>query len=81
MPLNNDAPIQQGALLENNRFHNIWVKWFSIISKATRYIRSDGSIEAVSLADADAADNSIYYSTDAGKLVYKDSSSVVNNLY
>lgn len=31
--------------------------------------------------DASAPDNSIYYSTDAGKLVYKDSGGTVNNLH
>jgi len=34
-----------------------------------------------SLADANAPNNSIYYSTTASKLVYKNSAGVVNNLY
>ena len=34
-----------------------------------------------SLADADAPNNSIYYSTTASKLVYKNAAGVVNNLY
>ncbi len=34
-----------------------------------------------SFADADAPNNSIYFSTDAGVLVYKDDAAVVNNLY
>lgn len=33
------------------------------------------------LADSKTPNNSIYFSTDAGKLVYKDSASVVHNLY
>ena len=35
----------------------------------------------VALADASAPNNSIYYSTTATKLVYKDAGGVVNNLY
>ena len=80
MPLNN-PPIQEPMLLSNDLPVNIWTKWFGVISRAAKYIRADGSLEPVSLADADAADNSIYYSTDQSKLVYKDSSSVVNDLY
>lgn len=80
MPFNN-APIQQPVLLNNNNHTNIWVKWFALISRAVRYIREDGSLEPVSLADADAQNNSIYYSTDQSKLVFKDSGGVVNDLY
>lgn len=35
----------------------------------------------LSMADSAAAVNTIYYSTDAGKLVYKDAGGVVNALY
>lgn len=38
-------------------------------------------IHPVSSSDASAPNNSIYYSTTASKLVYKNSSGVVNNLY
>jgi len=41
----------------------------------------NGCINPVSIADATAANNSIYYSTDATKLVYKDSGGTVNSLY
>lgn len=34
-----------------------------------------------SMADGSAANNTIYYSTTAGKLVYKDAGGTVNNLY
>lgn len=44
-------------------------------------IRSDNSFRAPQLADAAAANNSIYYSTDASKLVFKDGGGTVNNLY
>lgn len=38
-------------------------------------------IQPASIADASAPNNSIYYSTTASKLVYKDSGGVVNALY
>lgn len=44
-------------------------------------LRNDGTIAPVSMADSSAANNSIYYSTTQSKLVYKDSSGTVNNLY
>lgn len=44
-------------------------------------IRSNGAIMPATLADADAANNSIYYSSTASRLVYKDGAGVVNNLY
>lgn len=80
MPLNN-APIQQNLVLSNGRPDSIWARWFDLISRAVANVREDNSIEPVSLADADAVNNSIYYSTDQSKLVYKDSAGVVNDLY
>lgn len=44
-------------------------------------IKKDGSWQPPSIADASASNNSLYYSTTQNKLVYKDSSGVVNNLY
>jgi hypothetical protein len=44
-------------------------------------IKPDGSIQPASLADSAATNNSIYYSTTASKLVYKDAAGTVNNLY
>lgn len=44
-------------------------------------IRNNGAIMPATLADADAANNSIYYSSTASRLVYKDGAGVVNNLY
>lgn len=40
-----------------------------------------GAFHPPTLADSAAQNNSIYYSSTANKLVYKDSSGVVNNLY
>ncbi len=44
-------------------------------------IAMGGGVTPASLADSSAANSTIYYSTDAGKLVFKDSGGVVNNLY
>ena len=41
----------------------------------------NGQFLPISSADADAPLNSIYYSTDSSKLVYKDSGGTVNDLY
>jgi hypothetical protein len=40
-----------------------------------------GTIHPASLADTAAQNNSIYFSTDAERLVYKDNGGVVNSLY
>ena len=44
-------------------------------------IRGDGTIEPRIIADADAANNSIYYSTTQAKLVFKDNAGAVQDLY
>ena len=44
-------------------------------------IDKDGFLKPISSADASAPNNSIYYSTDAAKLVYKDSGGTPNALY
>ena len=44
-------------------------------------VRGSGTIRPAQLADGSAENDSIYYSTTAGKLVYKDSAGTVNNLY
>lgn len=41
----------------------------------------NGYFLPISSADIDAPVNSIYYSTDSSKLVYKDSLGTVNDLY
>jgi hypothetical protein len=46
-----------------------------------RSVAATKDIRPASQADADASNNSIYYSTDAAKLVYKDGAGVVNALY
>jgi hypothetical protein len=44
-------------------------------------IRNNGAFQPASMADGSAANNSMYFSTTASRLVYKDASGVVNNLY
>jgi hypothetical protein len=50
-------------------------------SSSTNIITSSGYFLPITSSDASAPNNSIYYSTDATKLVYKDSGGIVNNLY
>ncbi len=50
------------------------LKWVNGIFNA------DNSIKLQSLADTAANNNSVYYSTTAGKVVWKDSVGVVHNL-
>lgn len=66
------APVQ-GSDITITNLYALWVK--GGISKF------DGAICPPSLSNASAPNNSLYYSTDASKLVYKDSGGTVNNLY
>jgi len=47
----------------------------------TTRLDQNGFFHPVSSADASAPVNSVYYSTNQAKLVYKDSGGVVNDLY
>ncbi len=44
-------------------------------------VAANGAFTPASLANSAAANGTLYYSTDAGKLVYKDSGGTVNNHY
>ena len=44
-------------------------------------LKIDGVIEFLGIADAAAPNSTLYYSTTANKLVYKDGGGTVNNLY
>lgn len=46
-----------------------------------RKITLTGGLVPASMADAAAENSTIYYSTTANKLVFKDAGGVVNNLY
>lgn len=56
-------------------------KWLEVVKSLLDSILVDGSFTPPSLADSAAQNNSLYYSTTATKLVYKDSGGVVHALY
>jgi hypothetical protein len=56
-------------------------EWQNNAGSVLSAVKSDGSIQPASMADSAATNNSIYYSTTASKLVYKDAAGTVNNLY
>ena len=56
-------------------------EWQNNAGTVLSAVKSDGSIQPASMADSAATNNSIYYSTTASKLVYKDAAGTVNNLY
>jgi len=58
-----------------------YFKIFSGGSETDTLIRGNGTIKPAQLADAAAPSDSIYYSTTASKLVYKDSGGTVRSLY
>lgn len=60
-----------------------WFRWLlSLKDQVDRgRIRADSAWQPPQIADADAVNDSVYYSTTASKLVYKNSAGVVNNLY
>jgi len=55
----------------------------ALIGGDSKYMEIDanGFIKPASSTDALAPNNSVYYSTDQSKLVYKDSGGSVNDLY
>ena len=78
------SPLVYGNLAGSKNFRVIGdfeVASGALFGTANMTIRSNGTIQPVSLADVSAANDSIYYSTTASRLVYKDSGGVVNNLY
>ncbi len=66
------APASQSANLQ---------EWQNSSGTALSVIRPNGGIGVVSMADSAAANSTLYYSTDAAKLVWKDAGGTVNNLY
>ncbi len=74
-------PTQEKTADTQGVFPQMWQTWFSKLFYLLQVIRKDGSYSPATLTDANAENNSIYYSSDASKLVYKDSGGTVNNLY
>jgi len=65
----------------------LWVKDLTgddfqvYVYKNGSWTRKRGEIQPIQSADADATADSLYYSTDSSKLVYKDSGLSVHELY
>lgn len=53
----------------------------AVVIDSTKKATFSGGVTPASMADSAAVNGTIYVSTDAGKLVYKDSGGVVNALY
>ena len=51
------------------------------IAPAIKGVGRDGAFSPVSMTDAEAINGTLYFSTTASKLVYKDSSGAVHDLY
>ena len=77
MPLIPKIPKELGTL-EGRKFLE---RVQRLITRIEGRVRMDGSIIPETLADADAENNSVYFSSTQSKLVYKDGSGVVNDLY
>jgi hypothetical protein len=67
----------QGASSQSANLQN----WTDSSTSVLAAITKNGGIKPAHMADSAAANDTIYYSTDASKLVYKDSGATVNNLY
>lgn len=65
---------------QNNRPFEVQ-SFYNLLADKAGVIDENGAIEPSSLSDANASNNRIYYSTTQSKLVYKDSSGIVHNLY
>lgn len=57
------------------------MEWQDSSAATLSGVSSNGGFIPASMADSAAANNTIYYSTTASKLVYKTSGGTVNNLY
>lgn len=59
-----------------------WIRWFNLIQRALNGLQNEnGGIIPAVMADADAANNTIYYSLDSGKLTYSDLTGTKHALY
>lgn len=69
--------ILRGAAAQSGNLFELQNSASSVLTNFT----ANGAWQPASMADASAANNTVYYSTTASKLVYKDSGGVVNALY
>lgn len=70
-----NVPTQVPFIDRNGKVSQPWVLFFSLLAKDV------AGWQPPNFADADATENTVYYSTTASKLVYKDSGGTVHNLY
>lgn len=80
MPLRN-PPVQEKMNNTNGTLTQTWLLFFNELVRNVSGLNPDGSLTPPVLADAEAANGSIYYSSTQNTLVYKDSAGVVNDLY
>ena len=71
----------QELTIAHKGVHSITVGWDGEVLTLRKLILTSGGIVPAHMADASAENDTIYYSTTANKLVYKDAGGVVNNLY
>lgn len=76
-----DVLAGQTAPLFRARLVNSFYDTFMTSAVDIMRIEANGAITPASLADASAANGTIYYSTTQGKLCYRDIGGTVNNLY
>lgn len=60
---------------------NAMMNFFNTIANRLKIINNVGELKLVNLADSNASNESLYFSTDSNKPVWKDVSGVVNDLY
>lgn len=68
-------PIQTAVVDDRAIMRQEWVLFFNLLSKDV------SGWHPPSFADADAVNNTVYYSTTASKLAYKDSGGTIHALY
>lgn len=60
---------------------NALVGFFNTIANRLKIVNNTGELKLVSLSDANASNESLYFSLDSNKPAWKDSAGVVNDLY
>lgn len=60
---------------------NALLAFFNNLANRTQTFTNEGYYQPISSSDSDAPNNSVYFSTDQSKLVYKDENGIVNDLY
>lgn len=69
------VPLQTPMIDSSGMINQQWAQFFMLIAKDV------AGWQPPSFADADAPDNTVYYSTTGSKLTYKDSGGTPHALY